>query len=562
MLAAGELSLLLAAPERLRRRSFVSALYRAHVGLVVVDEVHCVSLWGHDFRPDYFFLRRVLAELDQPPVLGLTATATPETEREIGEALGREFEVVRASVVRPNLRHSVDPVYDEEGRRRALLARLGRAEGPAIVYARAREKCERLAEFLRGHGFRARHYHAGMEKAERSAVQEAFLRGEARVVVATTAFGMGIDKPDIRLVLLYNPPGSLEDYVQMVGRAGRDGRVSDCVLLSGPRDPADLRRFALGDVPGVERLRGLYRELRARDGVATAEELSGEDGADPRVLVGILEQAGLVRRGFDDGRDLRVELLASPDDAPGRMSGLLVRLEERALQRVNGLVRYAESGRCRQQLIAEHFGETADGACGTCDACTKLPAAAVAALADAPELPDDVAGAILEAVAALRWPLGLTGLVATLGGSVAAPPSGRRSPGFGVLAAARPGTIKRWVLTLLDSGHLERYESEDGYPLLRGVRTDAPPPALTGGARHAEPEGEVDAGLFERLRSWRLEAARADGVPAYRVFSDRTLRAVALARPSDEGELAAVPGIGPAKLERYGEAVLGQIGAA
>jgi ATP-dependent DNA helicase RecQ len=562
MLAAGELSLLLAAPERLRRRSFVSALYRAHVGLVVIDEVHCVSLWGHDFRPDYLFLRHVLAELDQPSVLGLTATATPETEREIGAALGREFDVVRASVVRPNLRHSVDPVYDEEGRKRALLTRLARARGPAIVYARARDKCERLAEFLRGHGFRARHYHAGMEKAERSAVQEAFLGDEAPVVVATTAFGMGIDKPDIRLVLLYNPPGSLEDYVQMVGRAGRDGHTSDCVLLSGPRDPADLRRFALGDVPEVGRLRRLYGELRAREGSATPEELAGSDGADPRVLVGILEQAGLVRRGFDNGRELRVQLLESPDDAAGRMSGLLVRLEERALERVNGLVRYAESGRCKQQLIAEHFGEAADGACGTCDACTKRSEPGVVAFADAAELPDDVAGAILAAVGELRWPLGLTGLVATLGGSVAAPPSGRRSQGYGVLAAARPGTIKRWVLALVDSNHLERYESEDGYPLLRAVRTDAPPPVLTGAARRAEPEGDVDAGLFERLRSWRLETARAESVPAFRVFSDRTLRAVAVARPADADALAAVPGVGPAKLERYGEALLGQIGAA
>jgi ATP-dependent DNA helicase RecQ len=559
MLAAGELSLLLAAPERLRRRSFVSALYRAHVGLVVVDEVHCVSLWGHDFRPDYFFLRHVLAELDQPPVLGLTATATPETEREIGEALGREFEVVRASVVRPNLRHAVDAVYDEEGRKRALLTRLARAGGPAIVYARAREKCERLAEFLRGHGFRARHYHAGMEKDERSAVQEAFLGGQAPVVVATTAFGMGIDKPDIRLVLLYNPPGSLEDYVQMVGRAGRDGKTSDCVLLSGPRDAGDLRRFALGDVPELGRLRRLYRELRARGGVASADELAGDDSADPRVLVGILEQAGLVRRGFDDGRDLRVELLASPDDAPGRMGGLLTRLEERALERVNGLVRYAESGLCQQRLIAEHFGEAADGPCGTCDACTKTAETGVVALMDAPELPDDVAATILEAVCALRWPLGLTGLVATLGGSVAAPPSGRRSPGYGALAAARPGTIRRWVLSLVDSGHLERFESDDGYPLLRPVRTDVPPPALTGPRTHAEPEGDVDAGLFERLRAWRLETARAESVPAFVVFSDRTLRALAAVRPADEIALAAVPGVGPAKLERYGSALLAQI---
>jgi ATP-dependent DNA helicase RecQ len=373
---------------------------------------------------------------------------------------------------------------------------------------------------------------------------------------------MGIDKPDIRLVLLYNPPGSLEDYVQMVGRAGRDGATSDCVLLSAPRDAAELRRFALGDVPEIERLRGLYRELRAREGTASAEELAGADGSDPRVLVGILEQAGLVRRGFDDGRDLRVELLAGPDDAPGRMGTLLVRLEQRALERVHGLLRYAESGRCRQQLIAEHFGETADGPCGTCDACATRPAGVVVH-ADEPELPDDVAGAILSTAGALRWPLGLTGLVATLGGSVAAPPSGRRSSGYGVLSAARPGTIKRWVLALVDSGHLERFESDDGFPLLRLVRTDVPPPALNGVRRRAaapsDPEGDVDAGLFERLRAWRLATARAESVPAYVVFSDRTLRELAAVRPADEAALAAVQGVGPAKLERYGTEVLAQI---
>jgi ATP-dependent DNA helicase RecQ len=270
-----------------------------------------------------------------------------------------------------------------------------------------------------------------------------------------------------------------------------------------------------------------------------------------------------VRRGFDDGRDLRVELLAGADDPPGRMGLLLVRLEERALERVNGLLRYAESGRCRQQLIAEHFGEAADASCGTCDACTTRTAVGVVVPADEPGLPDDVAGAILSAAGALRWPLGLTGLVAMLGGSVAAPPSGRRSPAYGVLSAARPGTIKRWVLALVDSGHLERFESDDGFPLLRTVRTEVPPPALNGVLRPAatadEPEGEVDAGLFERLRAWRLETARAESVPAFVVFSDRTLRELAAVRPADEVALAAVAGVGPAKLERYGDALLAQI---
>ena len=537
--AAGETKLLYAAPERLRRRSFVTALASAGVGLVVVDEVHCVSMWGHDFRPDYLFIRTALAELGEPPVLGLTATATPETESEIGRALGRSFEVVRASVVRPNLRHVVDVAESEEERRRALLARLRGTTGSAIVYARSRRSCELLSRFLRGHGIQALHYHAGLEPAERTEAQEAFLLGDVRVVVATTAFGMGIDKPDIRLVLLYNLPGSLEDYVQMVGRAGRDGAPSDCVLFFGRPDARSLRRFVEGDVPRVDELRNAYRS--ARDGLEVEEP----------VLLGMLEQAGLVRRGFD--RELDVP--APPADARERMSSLLERLERQAGARADRIVAFAESSRCRQAEIAEHFGERTSGDCGTCDVCVGTTGVVVfESAAGTAELPDDVLGEIVGAVAALRWPLGVSGLAATLTGSISAPPSGRRSPAFGTLAAASTSRIERWIRELVESGHLERYESEDGFPLLRlGPVKERP--------RAVGSDGPVDEGLFERLRSWRLEQAREADVPAFVVFSDKTLRVLASARPGDERALAAVPGIGPAKLERYGSELLALLAA-
>ncbi len=568
--AAGEVKLLYAAPERLRQRSFVGALASAGVGLVVVDEVHCVSMWGHDFRPDYLFIRRALDELGGAPVLGLTATATPDAEREIAASLGRSFDVVRASVVRPNLRHVVDEVEDEEDRRRRLLERIGAGRGAAVVYARSRKKCEELSRLLHGHGVAAAHYHAGLDAASRSHVQEAFLSGTNRVVVATTAFGMGIDKPDIRLVLLYNYPGSLEDYVQMVGRAGRDGEPSECVLFAGRRDAADLRRFARADAPRPEALRALYRRLRdvAADRVAeaTPEELATGD-ADPRVLVGMLEQTGLVRRGYDAGRALRVELLEPPPDAAARMTALLERYGQQALARVDRILRYARSGRCRQAQIAEHFGEAVPEVCGTCDRCARPATTGVRAFADdaerAPRLPDNVGAAILDAVAAVRWPLGKSGLAAMLTGSVSAPPSARRSPSFGLLAAARPGTVKRWLDALVSSGHLEPYESDDGFPLLRrGPASD--PPRLAGVRSERDDDddelSEAAVPLFERLRAWRSERARADGVPAYVVLPDRALRALAREGPASPGELLSVPGIGPAKLERYGEGLLAVIG--
>ena len=244
------------------------------VGLVVIDEVHCVSMWGHDFRPDYLFIRRALEELGEPSVLGMTATATPAVAHEIAEALGRELAVVRTTVVRPNLRYDVEEVSGNEDRLRVLVERLrGLREGSAIVYARSRDSCERVARTLRGHGIAMEHYHAGLDSEERSRVQDDFVAGRIRGVVATTAFGMGIDKPDVRLVCLFNYPDSLESYVQMVGRAGRDGEPSDTLLLASPSDATAVRRFALGDIPTPDDLRRVYRMLRDTGGIVEADEI-------------------------------------------------------------------------------------------------------------------------------------------------------------------------------------------------------------------------------------------------------------------------------------------------
>ena len=229
------------------------------IGLVVVDEVHCVSMWGHDFRPDYLFIRRGLEALGEPTLLGMTATATPETARDIGEALGRTLEVVHTSVMRPNLRYDVAEVANAEDRIAILVDRLRTLRGgSAIVYARSRRSTEELARVLSGHGFRAEHYHAGLEPSERTRVQDDFIAGRTQAVVATTAFGMGIDKPDVRLVCLVNYPDSLEGYVQMVGRAGQGRRAE-------PDAPA--------------------REPERCDGIATVRGVGRADaGGAPRCL--------------------------------------------------------------------------------------------------------------------------------------------------------------------------------------------------------------------------------------------------------------------------------------
>jgi ATP-dependent DNA helicase RecQ len=553
--AAGETRLLYAAPERLRQQAFVETLRRIGVGLVVIDEVHCVSMWGHDFRPDYLFIRRALEVLDEPSVLGMTATATPANAEAIAEALGRSFEVVRTSVHRPNLRYDVERAENAEERLRALLRRLRESDGPAIVYARSRRSCEEIARMLAGHGVRAEHYHAGLDPEERTRVQEAFISGRTPVVVATTAFGMGIDKADVRLVALVNFPDSLESYVQMVGRAGRDGAPSDTVLLAGDADASSLRRFALRDAPTPDLLRRVYRVLRESGGTVDPESLSAAlgDDHDPRVLVGMLEQAGIVRRGYDAGRAMRVELLPVADGAGAVVDGLLDRLAREATARVERIVSFAESSRCRHLQVAEHFGETIETPCGACDVCAPRASAPEPRAAVAP-LPSDPAVAIVDAVRGLTWPLGRRSLVALLRGSVKAPPSARRSPAFGALAAASDAQVTRWVRALEVAGALVEMET-DGFRVLRASSSaELPSLATPAPAAGSEP-------LAAELRAWRTSRAREDGVPAYVVLHDATLDELAARRPRSTGELAAIRGFGPTKLERYGDELLALLAA-
>ena len=372
--SAGEARLLYAAPERLRQSRFVDLLAEVGIGLVVVDEVHCVSMWGHDFRPDYLFISRALEVLGEPTVLGMTATATPETAEDIGRALGRTFDVVHTSVMRPNLRYDVEEVANAEDRVAVLVDRLRELRGgAAIVYARSRRSTEELARVLRGHGFGAEHYHAGLEAEERTRVQDDFVAGTTQVVVATTAFGMGIDKPDVRLVCLVNYPSSLEEYVQMVGRAGRDGEPSQTLLLASPSDAASLRRFAVSDVPAAEELRAVYRALRDAGGLVDPDELAPlAPERDVRVLVGMLEQADLLRRTFDEGRRMRIELASAPADARERVQALLDRARLVAESRAERMVAFAETRECRHEQVAAHFGESFSGPCGSCDVCAPL----------------------------------------------------------------------------------------------------------------------------------------------------------------------------------------------
>ncbi len=312
--AAGRYKLVYAAPERLRQQPFIYALRRGGVARFVVDEAHCVSIWGHDFRPDYLFIARALRQLGDggapPPVLALTATATPDIRESIGEALERDLRVINRGVFRPNLRYEVVHAGNNDERLRALARIVGETPGAGIVYVRSREGCEEVAEFLRRRcGVRAIHYHAGMERAEREAAQNAFISSEARIVVATVAFGMGIDKADVRCIVHFQLPSSLEAYAQESGRAGRDGKPARCVLFSSTADASALRRHLRQDELSVETLRAVYAAARtlARAGAPPGSTLGRVAANDLERAIGEAiartresEHTGTIARGVDE----------------------------------------------------------------------------------------------------------------------------------------------------------------------------------------------------------------------------------------------------------------------
>src|SRR5919107_2050659 len=282
----GEIRLLYVAPERLRSLEFVLALRRAGVSLFVVDEAHCISEWGHDFRPDYLFLPRVVRDLGSPPVLALTATATPRVRQDILRSLRmRDPEVVVTSFNRSNLTYRVLSAKEKKHKLPLILDVIRNAAPPGIVYATTRKESEELATSLRRSGVDAAAYHAGMGAAERASVQERFMTDELSVVVATVAFGMGVDKPNVRFVIHSSVPGSLPAYMQESGRAGRDGEPSECVILYRSADLGRRKRLVTLGTAGEEDVGSLFKALSEMENAGRTNmppgALSALGGVDP-----------------------------------------------------------------------------------------------------------------------------------------------------------------------------------------------------------------------------------------------------------------------------------------
>jgi ATP-dependent DNA helicase RecQ len=322
-LAAGKYTLVYTAPERLRQRGFVETLRRVGLRRMVIDEAHCVAVWGHDFRPDYLHLPRAHADLGAPPQLALTATAPPGLRSEIEAHLFGPLRAAQperpthqlyiADPARANLWLGVRLMRNDAERRERIVQLCGSLPGAGIVYMRSRAQTEEVAAALRAAGVDAAAYHAGL--ANRSAVQERFMQGEVRVIVATVAFGMGVNKPDIRFILHGGLPNALEAYVQEVGRAGRDGQPALCLLLSTERDLQYATQPATDDLP-VALLQGVLQSVReavgaGRWGLLAMEEVAlalGVDETAVRVALSILEEAGLAQRDYDAPKSVALYL--------------------------------------------------------------------------------------------------------------------------------------------------------------------------------------------------------------------------------------------------------------
>jgi ATP-dependent DNA helicase RecQ len=496
-LLAGTLDLLYVAPERLLTERFLSLLDRSGIALFAIDEAHCVSQWGHDFRPEYRQLTLLHERWPAVPRIALTATADAPTREEIVERLALE-EARRfvSSFDRPNIRYSVVPKHD--GKRQLLQFLADHAGESGIVYCLSRRKVEATAQALVEHGINALPYHAGLDAPLRAEHQRRFLREEGIVMVATIAFGMGIDKPDVRFVAHMDLPKSLEGYYQETGRAGRDGEPAEAWLAYGLGDAVLLGRMIEDSEAGDER-------------------------------------KWLERRKLD------------------------------------ALIGYCESTGCRRRTLLGHFGETHAGDCGNCDNCLTPPQSWDGTVA---------AQKALSCVYRTGQRFGAAHLVDVLRGADTAKV---RQFGHDRLSTYGIGSdldAKQWrsvfrqlvaagLLQPDHEGHGALLLTADSSAVLKGQRSvtlrSDPPKAAKRRSRDDRP-GAASAAAedlspqalerFEALRGWRAGIAREQGVPAYVIFHDSTLRQVALAEPDDLDALAQVSGVGASKLERYGQAVL------
>jgi ATP-dependent DNA helicase RecQ len=586
----GDVKLVYVAPERFESEMFRDRVSRLAVSLLAVDEAHCVSQWGHDFRPSYLRLGRAREMLGDPPIIALTATATGEVRQDIVKQLGlRDPFVLVTGFDRRNLTYHVLRAKNDSEKDRLLLRLLRGREGAAVVYASTRKNVDALTALAAGVGIRAVGYHAGLPDAERKRIQDEFMGGTASVVIATNAFGMGIDKPDVRLVLHYNMPGSLEAYYQEAGRAGRDGDPADCVLLHAYADRFTHEFFIQQTYPTRETVQGVMRELRKRadsDGMIQLSLLDlsrqiREVKGDRQLgsVLRVLAEHGLVRQLSSGGAGPYLRLLATPvriRDELGDGSADAELQLLRGLWRAGGgeaLYRGVEiPWRVLARLARDRFDVEA--------LLNRLQANGFLGWRD--EVSGDGIQVLDTRTPIDKLPVDWRALDARRARDEK---KLQRMQGYAYHDRCRRGYVLRYFgdpAAMEECGACNNcLQSADGSasaPTLLGadVGGDHRRPRASGreGRRieaeesstpalpppdAAEPLSEDAERLYQELRQLRADLASRVGVPPYFVFAEATLRALAQRGPSTPEEALSIPGIGTRTLEKHGLTLLNTV---
>lgn len=571
----GKLHFLFIAPERLRVAGFPEMLAKRKPTLIAIDEAHCISQWGHDFRPDYRMLGLHLPLLRPAPVIALTATATPLVQDDICKQLGLPRPARFIHGFRRN-NIAIEAVEAAPSQRTALARQLllDKEHRPGIVYAPTRKQVERVSAALGDH-FSTAAYHAGLDAEHRRRVQEEFLSGEVEVMVATIAFGMGIDKPDIRTVIHTALPGSLEAYYQEIGRAGRDGNPSRAVLMHSYADRYTHDFFFERDYPDVAMLDALFARLRS--GPIEKAVLQKQMRIDSDLFDKALEKLWI-----HGGAVIDYAENISAGEGHWRESYIAHGEQKRA--QIDLMIRYAETNQCRMSALVRHFGDLADrqSSCGICDFCAPENCAAQRFRA-ATEAERQTCFRVLATLHSGEQKS--TGKLHT---ELFPGAEMSRDAFEDVLGAmARAGVARLSDAVFEKDGKQIPYRTvrlteagkvaDETTPIDLMMKSAAAIPAKTrkrrqksaAGAKEPRPAAKKKPAARKRerppvgehsrteeaLRAWRLGEARRRGVPAFRIFTDQTLRAIAQRRPASAAELLAIPGIGINTVEKYGRQI-------
>ena len=562
---AGKLQFLFIAPERLRVSGFPEMLARHKPNLIAIDEAHCISQWGHDFRPDYRMLGQYLPLLRPAPVIALTATATVQVQRDIADQLSltnpsRFIHGFR----RDNI--AIEVVEATPTERVLLVLRLLTEDDrrPAIVYVPTRKQCEALASEI-GSQQKVGAYHAGLDGKRRSRVQEDFLEGKTNVLVATTAFGMGIDKPDVRTVIHTALPGSLEGYYQEIGRAGRDGQLSRAILMHSYADRYTHDFFFERDYPDVKVLDEIFKRLTEKpvEKGVLRERLRMSSEVFEKALEKLWTHGGAM-----------VDYAENVWRGDAKWRPLYVAQGESKLSQIDQMIRYAQSPQCRMKTVVRHFGDL-DGCredCGICDACA--PQECVAQQFREPSAREQAL-----ATKAVRL-LAEDGSKSTgkLHGEVCPQDEVKRREFeelLGALARAglmafeeklfeKDGRLIPYRLASLSSAGVAAALAGDIEFLMKGdlsetgkrKRVKKEAKSKAGQKRVPKKMSEAELRIEKSLRTWRLAEAKKRGIPAFRILTDQVLHAMAEDRPASDEDLLAISGVGLATVKKYGAEII------